>query len=298
MNDIHELQGAGTALVTPFRRNGEIDDESLKKLVDFQIAEGIDFLVPCGTTGESATMTQEEHLHVVDLVVKQSAGRVPVIAGAGGNDTRKTADLARRVAGLGVDGILSVTPYYNKPTQEGLFLHFSAVAEAANIPVILYNVPGRTQCNMLPDTVIRLAAIPNIAGLKAASGDIAQIGEVAIRKPDDFIILSGDDPNTLPIMALGGKGVISVVSNQAPALVHQLAEYCLRGMFKEALQIHARLFDLMRDNFLETNPIPVKAGLEMMGRIEANYRLPLVPMTAANKAKLRTTMIRAGILEN
>jgi len=296
MSKIQELQGAGTALVTPFKADESIDEQTFRNFIDFQISEGIDFLVPCGTTGESATLSMEEHLRVVEIVVDQVGGRVPVVAGAGGNNTRHVVELAQKTAALGVTAILSVTPYYNKPTQEGLFRHYETIAKNIDKPVILYNVPGRTQCNLLPDTVIRLAELKNIAGLKCASGDIGQIGEVAIRKPEDFLLLSGDDPNTLPIIALGGVGVISVVSNQAPALVKKLTHLCLDGKFPAAMKIQAELFELMRLNFLETNPGPVKAGLAMMGLMEENYRLPLIPISTANKEKLGHGLKKMGLL--
>ncbi len=297
MKSLKDLRGAGTAIVTPFDKNKKIDEAALRKLVDFQIKEGIDFLVPCGTTGESVTLNEDEHLKVVEIVLEQSGGKVPVIAGAGGYNTAHVIDMAKKVSNLGVDGILSVTPYYNKPTQEGLFQHFKKIAESVTTPIILYNVPGRTSTNLLPDTVVRLAIIDNIAGLKAASGNIGQIGELAVKIPEGFKILSGDDPNTLPIIAFGGAGVISVVSNQAPGLVVKLTHLCLEGEFKQALQIQKKLFTLMKLDFVETNPIPVKAGLAMMGLIEENYRLPLVPMTEENKEKLRACMKELGLIK-
>ncbi len=292
-----DIKGCGTALVTPFKSNGKIDEEALRRLVDFQIKEGIDFLVPCGTTGESATLTVDEHLRVVEIVVEQSGGRVPVIAGAGGYNTEKVVEMAKRVSSLGVDGILSVTPYYNKPTQEGLYQHFKSVAESVDVPVILYNVPGRTSTNLLPDTVVRLSEIKNIIGLKAASGNIGQIGELAVKMPEGFKIISGDDPNTLPIIALGGVGVISVISNQAPGMTVKLTHLCLEGKFREAMIMQKRLYPLMKLNFLETNPIPVKAGLAMMGLIEERYRLPLVPMSKENKEKLRRGLVELGLVK-
>lgn len=296
MTELSQFKGAGTALVTPFTSTGRIDETALRQLVDFQIDNGIDFLVPCGTTGESATMTLDEHLFTVDTVVKQAAGRVPVLAGAGGNCTHKVIDMAKAVAETGVDALLSVTPYYNKPSQEGLVAHFTAIANAVNLPIVLYNVPSRTQCNMLPDTVLRLSEIDNVVALKAASGDISQIGEMAVKKPENFLILSGDDPNTLPIIALGGSGVISVVSNQAPAEIVQLTHLCLEGKFAEAMTLQKRLFQLMRLNFIEVNPVPVKAGLAMMGMMEEYYRLPMVPMSDEKKTMLRAEMERLGLI--
>jgi 4-hydroxy-tetrahydrodipicolinate synthase len=297
MKSLKRLQGCGTALVTPFDANKKIDEPALRKLIDFQIREGIDFLVPCGTTGESVTLSEEEHLRVVRIVLEQSRGRVPVIAGAGGYNTAHVIEMARKISALGVDGILSVTPYYNKPTQEGLFQHFKEIAESVAIPIILYNVPGRTSVNLLPDTVVRLSTIKNIAGLKAACGNISQIGELAVKVPEGFKILSGDDPNTLPIIAFGGVGVISVVSNQIPGSVVKLTHLCLEGKFKQALQVQKKLYDLMRLDFIETNPIPVKAGLAMMGLIDENYRLPLVPMAKENRQKLRLCMKELGLIQ-
>ncbi len=288
--------GCGTALVTPFLHDGKLDENSLKSFVDFQISSGIDFLVPCGTTGESATMTIEEHLSVVDIVNRQAGGRVPVLAGAGGNNTVKIVELAKETAALGVDGLLSVTPYYNKPTQNGLYEHYKKIAEAVNKPIILYNVPSRTMCNMLPETVLRLSQIPNIAGLKEASGNIGQIGEIAAIMPEDFILLSGDDPNTLPLIALGGSGVISVVSNQAPAMIKKLVDLCLQGDFKEAMVWQKKLLPLFKANFIETNPIPVKAGLSLMGKMEAHYRLPLTPLKTQNLELLEEIMKETGLI--
>jgi 4-hydroxy-tetrahydrodipicolinate synthase len=290
------FRGCGTALVTPFSSDGRVDEAALQSFVEFQISQGIDFLVPCGTTGESAAMTLEEHLRVVDIVTRQAGGRVPVLAGAGGNNTAKIVELAREVSALGVDGLLSVTPYYNKPTQNGLYEHYKKIAEAVNTPVILYNVPSRTMCNMLPETVMRLSQIPNIAGLKEASGNIGQIGEIAAIMPEDFILLSGDDPNTLPLIAMGGSGVISVVSNQAPAMVRNLASLCLQGDFKEAMIWQKKLLPLFKANFIETNPIPVKAGLALMGKMEAHYRLPLTPMESGNLKRLENIMKQLGLI--
>ncbi len=290
MKKIKDLQGCGTALVTPFKANGKLDEEGLRRLVDFQIREGIDFLVPCGTTGENPTLTLEEHLRVVEIVVEQSRGKVPIIAGAGGYNTAKVIEMASKVADLGVDGLLSVTPYYNKPTQEGLYQHYKTIAEAVNLPIVLYNVPGRTSTNLLPDTVVRLSEIDNIIGIKEASGNIGQIGELAVKVPKDFKIISGDDANTLPIISLGGVGLISVVSNQVPRMMVELVHLCLKGNFRKAMELQRKLYKLMKLNFVETNPIPVKAGLAMMGLIEEKYRLPLVPMKNENREKLRVAL--------
>jgi 4-hydroxy-tetrahydrodipicolinate synthase len=265
-------------------------------LVDWQVREGIHFLVPCGTTGESPTLTREEHLAVVDLTVRTAAHRVPVIAGAGGNDTRKVIGLVEELKKLGVDGILSVSPYYNKPTQEGIYQHYRAIAQSTDLPVIIYNVPGRTGSNILPDTLLRLAEIPNIAGVKEASGDISQIGEICTRAPARFRILSGDDSLTLPLIALGGHGVISVASNEAPGLMARLAEACLDGRREEARALNRRLYPLMKANFVEPNPIPVKAALAMMGKIEEVYRLPLVRISEGARAKLAAALSSLGLI--
>lgn len=298
MATLQNLQGCGTALVTPFSMSGQLDEEALRRLVDFQIREGIDFLVPCGTTGESATLTMAEHLRVVEIVVQRAKGRVPVIAGAGGNNTAQVIEAARRMESLGVDGLLSVTPYYNKPTQAGLFEHYRVLAEAVRLPIILYNVPGRTSTNLLPDTVVKLSAIGNIIGIKEACGDINQITELAMKIPSGFKILSGDDALTLPIIALGGCGVISVVSNQAPKMVVELVRLCLNGKFEAARALQRKLYGLMKLNFIETNPIPVKAGLAMMGLMEESYRLPLVPMAEDNKRRLRSALAELGIVKS
>lgn len=296
MASLRNLRGCGTALVTPFNTNGQLDEEAINRLVDFQIDEGIDFLVPCGSTGESATLSMTEHLRVVELVVKRANGKVPIVAGAGGNNTAHIIELAKRVESFGVDGLLSVTPYYNKPTQEGLFQHYRAIAEAVKLPIIVYNVPGRTSTNLLPDTVVRLSGIENIIGIKEACGDISQIAELAVKIPKNFLLLSGDDAITLPIIALGGVGIISVVSNQAPKMMTELARLCNEGKFEAARVLQNKLFNLMKVNFIETNPIPVKAGLAMMGLIQENYRLPLVPMREENKNKLRQVMVELGLM--
>jgi 4-hydroxy-tetrahydrodipicolinate synthase len=290
MPNLKNLHGCGTALVTPFKADGRLDEIALARLVDFQISEGIDFLVPCGTTGESATLAIAEHLRVVEIVVQRAEGRVPVIAGAGGNNTAHVIEMAKQIERLGVDGLLSVTPYYNKPTQAGLLAHYRALAEAVKLPIIVYNVPGRTSTNLLPDTVVKLSAIDNIIGIKEACGDINQITELAMKIPPDFKLLSGDDALTLPIIALGGAGVISVISNQAPKMMTELTRLCLEGKFESARGLQRQLYNLMKLNFIETNPIPVKAGLAMMGLIEENYRLPLVPMNEENRKKLRSAI--------
>ncbi len=297
------LQGCGTALVTPFRRDGSLDEPALRRLVQFQLREGIDFLVPCGTTGETPTLEHDEYLRVICIVVEETAGKVPLIAGAGGNNTRKVIDLIREIRPLGVQGLLSVAPYYNKPTQEGLFQHFKAIAESTDLPVILYNVPGRTSSNIEPATVGRLSRIPNIVGIKEASGSIVQQMEVltavepAVAGRPGFRVLSGDDAFTFPLMALGGVGVISVVSNLIPGAMSRLSHLLLEGKYGEARKLNARLLPLMQASFIETNPIPVKAALAMMGMIEEIYRLPLVPMKPENRAKLEKALAAQGLLQ-
>jgi 4-hydroxy-tetrahydrodipicolinate synthase len=290
MADISALRGCGTALVTPFKDDLSIDEEALGQFVEFQVSEGIDFLVPCGTTGESVTLSYEEQRRVVELVLKAAAGRVPVIAGAGGNNTAHVSELARQYERLGVDGLLSVAPYYNKPTQEGLYQHFRAIAEATRLPIIVYNVPSRTSVNILPDTITRLAEIENIIGVKEASGDISQIGEITTRVSEDFKLFSGDDSLTLPVMALGGAGIISVASNEAPRRMSALARACSEGEWREARGLNRELYPLMKANFIETSPGPVKAALAMMGKIREVYRLPMVPVTTETKSKLRRVL--------
>jgi len=292
-----DLRGCGTALVTPFRRDGSLDDKALRRLVQFQLNEGIDFLVPCGTTGETPTLEHGEYLAVLRLVIGEVARRVPVVAGVGGNNTRHVVESAREVAGLGVQAILSVAPYYNKPTQEGLYQHFKTIAQSVSVPVVLYNVPGRTSSNIEPATVARLAEIPNIIGIKEASGSIVQQMEVLRAVRADFRVLSGDDAFTLPLIAAGGVGVISVASNEIPGPMTRLTRLCLEGKFTEARKLNADLLPLMQANFIETSPIPVKAALAMMGLIEEVYRLPLVPLRPENRAKLEKVLVAQGCLQ-
>lgn len=292
-----DLKGCGTALVTPFHRDGSIDQESLRKLVQFQLREGIDFLVPCGTTGETPTLEHGEYLGVIRLVAQEAGGKVPIIAGVGGNNTHKVAALAEEVEKLGVHGILSVAPYYNKPTQEGLYRHFKTIAESTSLPVILYNVPSRTSSNIEPSTVARLAQIPNIVGIKEASGSIVQQMEVLNAVPSTFRVLSGDDAFTFPLMAAGGVGVISVVSNEIPGVMARLTRLMIERSYDEARKLNAKLLPLMQANFIETNPIPVKAALAMMGMIEEVYRLPMVPMKPENRAKLEKVLVAQGLLQ-
>jgi 4-hydroxy-tetrahydrodipicolinate synthase len=284
--------GTGTALVTPFRRDGSLDEPTLRALIKRQIDAGIDFLVPCGTTGESPTLTHEEHLRVCEIAVELAKGHVPVLAGAGGYNTTEVIALARELAEIGADGILSVTPYYNKPTQEGLFQHYKAIAEAVALPIVVYSVQGRTGVNVEPATVRRLAAIENIVGIKEASGNISQMAAILNAVPEGFIVLSGDDAITLPLIALGGRGVISVVSNEIPRDMARLTRLALDGDYPAARQIHRRVHPLMEINFVESNPLPVKAAMAQMGLLEPVWRLPLVPPKAENEARIR------GVLES
>jgi 4-hydroxy-tetrahydrodipicolinate synthase len=289
--------GCGTAMVTPFRLDGSLDEETLRSLILRQIEAGIDFLVPCGTTGESPTLTHEEHLRVVRITVELAKGRVPVLAGAGGYNTAEVIALGRELAKLGVDGILSVTPYYNKPTQEGLYQHYRAIAEAVALPIILYSVQGRTGVNIEPTTVKRLAGISNIVGIKEASGSIAQMAAILNSVPEEFIVLSGDDAIALPLIALGGRGVISVVSNEVPAEMTRLVRLAAQGDISGAREIHRRYHALMEVNFVESNPIPVKAAMAEMGLLEAMWRLPLVPPKAENLARVQSVLASLGMSE-
>jgi 4-hydroxy-tetrahydrodipicolinate synthase len=289
--------GCGTALVTPFRRDQSLDEETLRRLVRRQIDAGINFLVPCGTTGESPTLTRAEHLRVVEIAIEEARGKVPVLGGAGGYCTREVIELARELERLGADGILSVTPYYNKPTQEGLYQHYQAIASAIRIPIVVYSVQGRTGVNVEPSTLARLARIENIVGVKEASGNIAQMAAILNEVPSDFTVLSGDDAITIPLMALGGRGIISVASNEIPSEMTQLAQACLRGDFESARAIQKRFFALMSVNFVESNPIPVKAAMGLMGLLDPVFRLPMVPPSPANLARIEKVLESAGLLE-
>ncbi len=288
--------GCGTALVTPFRRDLSLDEETMRRLVRRQIEAGIDFLVPCGTTGESPTLTRAEHLRVVEIVVEEAKGNVPVLAGAGGYNTREVVELATEIEARGADGILSVTPYYNKPSQEGLYHHYRAIAAEVRLPIVLYSVQSRTGVNIEPATVARLATISNVVGVKEASGSVAQIANVIHEVPADFKVLSGDDAVTIPVMALGGRGVISTVGNEIPGQMAALAQACLRGDYAAAREIQARYLPLMNVNFVESNPIPVKAAMGLMGLLTPVYRLPLVPPSPANLARIEKTLEAAGLL--
>ena len=288
--------GTGTALVTPFRRDGLLDEPTLRMLIQRQISAGINFLVPCGTTGESPTLSHQEHLRVVEIAVELANGKVPVLAGAGGYNTAEVITLARELADLGANGILSVTPYYNKPTQEGLYQHFKAIAEAVSLPIVLYSVPGRTGVNIEPSTVQRLSQIKNIIGIKEASGNISQMATILNAVPEDFLVLSGDDAITLPLIALGGRGVISVASNEIPAEMTALTRLALAGDIAGARQIHRRFLPLMEINFVESNPISVKTAMAEMGLLEPVWRLPLVAAKAENRARIRAVLESLNLL--
>lgn len=296
MKSNFKFYGCGTALVTPFKKDGRLDENSLIRLVDFQLEEGIDFIVPCGSTGESAVLNPEEHARVVELVVQRVKGKIPVLAGAGGNNTSRVVETAMKMESLGADGILSVAPYYNRPNQEGLFQHYKTIAASIRIPMVVYNVPSRTACNLLPETLVRLSAIPNIVGVKEASGNITQITEIAMNVPASLKIISGDDAMTLPVVALGGVGVISVLSNEIPKRMTRFTRLCLDGKFPEAIEIQRTIFRLMQLNFIECNPVPVKAALAKMGLIEESYRLPLVPLSASNREKLYSALSELSLI--
>jgi 4-hydroxy-tetrahydrodipicolinate synthase len=288
--------GCGTALVTPFRRDLSLDEATLRKLVRRQIQAGINFLVPCGTTGENPTLNRAEHLRVVEITLEEAKGKVPVLAGAGGYNTQEVIELAREVERLGADGILSVTPYYNKPTQEGLYQHFKAIADAVHIPIVVYSVQGRTGVNVEPSTLARLAQIGNIVGVKEASGNIMQMANVIQQVPETFQVLSGDDAVTLPLMALGGRGIISVASNEIPGEMTELARLCLAGDFAGARKAQRKYLPLMEINFIESNPIPVKAAMGLMGLLEPVYRLPMCPPKPESLAKIEKVLESLGLL--
>lgn len=283
------FKGAFTALVTPFK-DDKIDEKALRDLIEFQIAGGINGLVPCGTTGESATLTHTEHKSVVEITVAAAGGRVPVIAGTGSNSTEETIELTRHAKTAGADGALLITPYYNKPTQEGIYQHYKRVAEKVDIPLILYNVPGRTGINMLPETVARLSAIKNIVGIKEATADMEQASWIRKLCPEDFRMLSGDDATVLPFLAIGGDGVISVASNVAPNEMAALCRLCFENNMKEARKLHYRLLPLAQSLFIETNPIPVKEAVHMMGIMSEEIRLPLTRLPEEKRRTLHQVM--------
>lgn len=290
------FQGCGTAMVTPFRSDSSLDEEGLRRLVRRQIEGGIHFLVPCGTTGENPTLTREEHLRVVEITLEETAGKTPVLAGCGGNDTREVVELARDLEGLGADGLLVVTPYYNKPTPAGLYQHYHAVARATRLPIVVYNVPGRTGTNVDPVTLARLAEIETVVGVKEASGNISQMAAIFQTVPESFAVLSGDDAITLPLIALGGVGIISVVSNEVPFAMARLTSLCLEGDFPAAREMQRRLHALMEINFIEANPGPVKAALALMGLIEPAFRLPMVPPKPESLAKIEKVLLGLGLI--
>ena len=288
--------GCGTALVTPFRKDQSLDEETLRKLVRRQIQAGINFLVPCGTTGESPTLTHAEHLRVVEITLEEAKGKVPVLAGAGGYNTAEVVALAKELHKMGADGLLSVTPYYNKPTQEGLVQHYTAIANAVPLPIVVYSIQGRTGVNVEPATLKRLAEIDNIVGVKEASGNIAQMATIVHHLPERFTVLSGDDAVTIPLIALGGRGVISVVANEIPGEFTKLTHFALAGNFAEARAMQRQWFPLMEVNFCEANPGPVKAAMAMMGLLEPVLRLPMVPPSEANRAKIEAVLKSTGLI--
>ncbi|MCY3844956.1 MAG: 4-hydroxy-tetrahydrodipicolinate synthase [Acidobacteria bacterium] len=287
--------GCGPALVTPFTPRGELDEAGVARLARRQVDGGVHFLVPCGTTGESPTLTHAEKVRVVELVVQTADGRVPVLAGAGGYDTRSAAALAADMARAGADGLLSVTPYYNKPTADGLYRHYEALAAATDLPIVVYNVPGRTGCNVTPATLRRLAGIANVVGVKEASGDLGQMCEICRTMPEPFAVLSGDDAFTLPLMALGGRGVISVVANEVPVEMASLVDLAAGGDFAGARRVHERLLPLMQANFVESNPIPVKAAMAALGLLDETYRLPMTPPSDASRQRIVEALGALGL---
>jgi 4-hydroxy-tetrahydrodipicolinate synthase len=289
--------GVGTALVTPFTRSGALDEAGVRRLARRQIDAGVHFLCPCGTTGENPTLTDAERVRIVEIIVDEAHGAVPVLAGAGGYDTKEVIHLAELMAHAGAAGLLSVTPYYNRPTQEGLYQHYKAIAEATPLPIVVYNVPGRTGVNVEVATLARLAQISNIVGVKEASGNVTQMCEILRAVPSDFIVLSGDDALTLPLMAIGGRGIISVASNEIPGEMAQMVEAAERQDFAAARQIHARIISLLLINFVEANPVPVKAAMAAMGLLEETYRLPMCPPRADSKEKIVKVLRELGLLK-
>ncbi|HEY6509845.1 MAG TPA: 4-hydroxy-tetrahydrodipicolinate synthase [Vicinamibacterales bacterium] len=287
--------GVGTALITPFKKDGSIDEAAVKRLARRQVDAGVHFLSPCGTTGEAPTLSHKEKLRVVELVVEEVKGQVPVLAGAGGYDTRDTIELVRDMERAGADGLLSVTPYYNKPTPEGLFQHFKAIAQATRLPIVLYNVPSRTAINMDVATTARLSESPNIVGIKSP-GDLVQMSEIISATRDGFLVLSGDDPVTVATMAIGGVGVVSVASNEAPAEMVQIVELCEKGDYAAARKLHHWLLPLIQVNFCESNPIPCKAAMAAMGLVDEVYRLPLVSPSPAAREKVMAVLQQLRLL--
>ncbi len=290
------FEGCGTALVTPFRKDGSFDESTFRLLVKRQIDQGINFLVPCGTTGESPTLTHQEHLRVVEITLSEAKGRVPVLAGAGGYNTVEVIELAKELKAMGADGILSVTPYYNKPTQEGLYQHFKTIAQTVKLPVIVYSVQSRTGVNVEPATLKRLSEVEYIAGVKEASGNISQMAAVLHQVPSSFTVLSGDDSITIPLIALGGRGIVSVVANEIPGEMTALAQYALANDFAAARDLQRKYLPLMEVNFVESNPIPVKAAMALMGLLDPVWRLPMCPPSQANLAKIEKVLEPLGLL--
>jgi len=290
--------GCGTALVTPFRKDGSLDERTCRSLIKRQIDAGINFLVPCGTSGESPTLTRKEHLRVVEITLEEAKGKVPVLAGAGGYNTVEVIELAHELQAMDVEGILSVTPYYNKPTQEGLYQHYKTIASAVRLPIVVYSVQGRTGVNVEPATLKRLSEIDNVVGVKEASGNISQMASVLHLVPEHFAVLSGDDAITVPLIALGGRGIISVVSNEIPGEMTQLAACALKGDFAAARAIQRKYLPLMEVNFVESNPIPVKAAMALMGLVEPVWRLPMCAPSPANQAKIEKVLDSIGLLAN
>ena len=289
--------GVGTALVTPFTAGGALDEAAVRRLARRQIDAGVHFLCPCGTTGENPTLTDAERVRIVEILVEEAGGKVPILAGAGGYDTQEVIHLAALMQSAGAAGLLSVTPYYNKPTQQGLYLHYKAIAEATPLPIVVYNVPGRTGVNVEVATLARLAEIRNIVGVKEASGNVTQMCEICRAVPPDFIVLSGDDALTLPLMAIGGRGIISVASNEAPAEMVELVEAAERGDYDTARRVHTRLLPLLLINFIEANPVPVKAAMAAMGLLEEHYRLPMCPPRAESLTKIVGVLKELGLLK-
>ena len=292
-----KLRGCGTALVTPFKSDTSVDEEALRSLVAWQVESGIDFLVPCGTTGETPTLSHDEWLRVIDVTVEVASGRVPIVAGATSNSTRDAVEKAKEASSRpGVDAILTASPYYNKPTQEGQYRHFKSIAESIDKPIILYNVPGRTGANIEPSTLARLAEVPNIVGVKEASGNISQVADVIHAVPQHFLVLSGDDALTLPVISLGGIGVISVASNEIPHEMAEMTRAALNNDWDTARRLHHKYLPLMQANFIESNPLPVKAVLSMMGKLEEVYRLPLLPMRRDTRSRLQKIATESGVV--
>ena len=296
MSSVPKFQGAMTALVTPFDRLGKVHEGHLKKLIELQVEAGVDAIIPCGTTGEASTLDYAEHFRVCELTVEYVNNRTKVIIGGGSNNTQRAIELTLFANKIGADGVLSVAPYYNKPSQEGHYHHFKKIAESSDVPIIIYNIPARTGVNIQLETLLRISEIPNIVGIKEASGDLDQIMGILRDRPPNFSVLAGDDSFALALIALGGDGCISVVANEVPGKLTRMIHAAMEGKWKQAREIHYRLYELMRANFLETNPVPVKAAMSMMHLIEEVYRLPMVPMQSSNRKKLQSTLQKLGLI--